>query len=275
MSIQHILFPFDFSPPGFQAARYVQAAAERFSARVTLITVVAAVFDISDTLRVEQDLQARLEGALTEELAGVTVERIATQGEPAERIVEFAHSNGVDLIMMPTYGCGFFRNLLIGSVTAKVLHDARCPVWTSAHAEQQQSRPAPQSVLCAVGGTDGTAALMEWAARFSDGAGATLELLHVIPPVNEWLALPGERGFQEELRHEAWRKLEALSQATGVNAPLRIAAGPVAATVAAEARREGADLVIIGRGSLQSPLGRLRTHAYGIVQKSPCPVLSV
>ena len=32
---------------------------------------------------------------------------------------------------------------------------------------------------------------------------------------------------------------------------------------------------VLGRGSLQAPLGRLRTHAYGIIQRSPCPVLSV
>jgi nucleotide-binding universal stress UspA family protein len=275
MSIQHILFPFDFSPPGFQAAGYVRATAERFGARVTLLSVIASVFDINDSLRVQQDLQSRLDGALTTELAGVAVERIVALGEPAEKIVEFAHSNQVDLIMMPTYGCGFFRSLLIGSVTAKVLHDARCPVWTAAHAEQQQSRPAPHAVLCAVGGTDGTAALIEWAGEFSEGAGATLELLHVVPPISEWLALPGEKQVQQQLHEEAHRKLGALRESTGVDVPLRVAAGPVVSTVAEEARQKGADLVIIGRGSLQSPLGRLRTHAYGIIQKSPCPVLSV
>jgi hypothetical protein len=30
----------------------------------------------------------------------------------------------VDLIMMPTHGVGTFRSFLVGSVTAKVLHDA-------------------------------------------------------------------------------------------------------------------------------------------------------
>lgn len=275
MTTKHILFPFDFSPPGFQAANFVRAAAERIGARVTLIGVIGPVPDISDAQRMEQDLQSRLDSALGEELAGVAVERITTLGDPAGKIVEFAHANQVDLIMLPTYGLGFFRSLLIGSVTAKVLHDARCPVWTAAHAEEQRARPAPRTILCSVGGTHGTAALIEWAGEFSERMGATLKLLHVVPPISEWLALPGERELQERLREEAHRELGAMRKSTGVDVPLRIATGPIAATVAEEARQDEADLVIIGRGSLQSPLGRLRTHAYGIIQRSPCPVLSV
>ncbi len=54
-------------------------------------------------------------------------------GDPAQVITAFAHTQGVDLIMMPTHGYGPFRRLLLGSVTAKVLHDAECPVWTAVH----------------------------------------------------------------------------------------------------------------------------------------------
>jgi len=45
--------------------------------------------------------------------------------------------------------------------------------------------------------------------------------------------------------------------------------------VTEEARQEGADLVILGRGAIHETLGRLRTHARGIIQHSPCPVISV
>jgi len=34
-------------------------------------------------------------------------------------------------------------------------------------------------------------------------------------------------------------------------------------------------LIVIGRGVLQGTLGRLRTHAYGIIRNAPCPVISV
>jgi hypothetical protein len=50
--------------------------------------------------------------------------------------------------------------------------------------------------------------------------------------------------------------------------------GDIVPTVAEEARQD-TDLVLIGRGSISSTLGRLRTHAYGIIQTSPWPVVSV
>ena len=64
-------------------------------------------------------------------------------------------------------------------------------------------------------------------------------------------------------------------KAAGVDVPYRVAVGDITLTVAEEARREQADLVIVGRGSVSEPFGRLRTHVFGIIQQSPCPVLSV
>ena len=193
--------------------------------------------------------------------------------------MDFAHdaakNGGVDLIMIPTHGTGLFRSLLLGSVTAKVLHDAKCPVWTATHAEEQQSPAVPRTILCAVDGTSKTPALIQWAVEFAQRVGANLKLLHVVPPISDWLALPSERELQEQVREEARAKIIAIQRTAGMDVPVRVAVGQIADTVTEEARQEGADLILIGRGSLQSSLGRLRTHAYGIIQKSPCPVLSV
>ena len=37
--------------------------------------------------------------------------------------------------------------MLIGSVAAKILHDADCPVWTSAHVEEPHGAPEGFRVL--------------------------------------------------------------------------------------------------------------------------------
>lgn len=284
-TIKHILFPFDFSQQGVLAAPFVRTAASRHGARVTLMSVVPPVWDIPsgempvvldvDPKKMEDDLRLRLDSALTKELEGVCIQRMVDYGDPARKITDFAHSHAVDLIMMPTHGCGLFRSMLIGSVTAKVLHDASCPVWTATHAEEQHSKDVPGTIIYAVDGTPKTPALLQWAAEFSQRMGATLKLLHVVPPISDWLGLPSERELQEEAREEARAKIDSLQKSAGVNLPLRVAVGQIANTVTEEARQEGADLIIIGRGTLQSSLGRLRTHAYGIIQKSPCPVLSV
>ena len=70
--------------------------------------------------------------------------RVIAEGEPAREIIRYAHENEVSLIMMPSHGFGPFRRFMIGSTTAKVLHDAHIPVWTDAHVEGLLRELAPQ-----------------------------------------------------------------------------------------------------------------------------------
>ena len=230
---------------------------------------------VQDPDELNRQLEQRLAETLVQELAGIQVDRTAVTGDPAQQITEFAHNQKVDLIMMPTHGFGLFRNLLLGSVTAKVLHDSMCPVWTSAHAEKQESPHLPQKVLCAIDGGSESITVLQWAAEFCRDLGASLNLLHVVGPASDLLAIPSERELQENLRQAARKHIEEILKSSGVDAPFRVAVGVVAATIAEEARQEGAHLLLLGRGSLQSKMGRLRSHEYGIIQSSPCPVVSV
>lgn len=232
---------------------------------------------VMDLDELKSDLQARLDETLVKEFAHLPVQRIAELGDPAEVIIRFAHSEGVDMIMMPTHGYGPFRRLLLGSVTAKVLHDAQCPVWTGAHMEKppMHERLAWRSVLCAVDGTPKSTPVMEWAAQFSKETGAALRLVHVVPGAEAWPERQLDQEFESDLRKTAREKIECLQRSVGVKAPLCIATGEVAEATRDEARRHGADMIVIGRGVLDETLGRLRTNAYGIIRQAPCPVVSV
>jgi hypothetical protein len=68
---------------------------------------------------------------LKSEFHNIPTTRLMREGDPARAIIEYAEDEKVDLIMMPTHGYGPFRRFLLGSVTAKVLHDVKCAVWTS------------------------------------------------------------------------------------------------------------------------------------------------
>lgn len=54
------------------------------------------------------------------------MKRVLRSGEPAAEIVAYANNHDSDLIIMPTHGYGVFRRRLLGSITAKVLHDSDC-----------------------------------------------------------------------------------------------------------------------------------------------------
>jgi nucleotide-binding universal stress UspA family protein len=261
--------------------------AQRFGARITLMSVVPPFWqtgsgDLSGALVVDMDelkhdSEMRLEGAFTREFADLTVDRFAEIGDPAEVITRYAHTQGADLIMMPTHGYGPFRSLLLGSVTAKVLHDAQCPVWTATHMEDPPAltHVAGRNILCAIDATPKSSPLMEWAAEYAKFTGGALRLVHVVSGVQGWPERQLDREFEETLRAQARETIEKLQKSVGLKTPLCVAVGDVAGAVREEAERHNSDLIIVGRGLLDETMGRLRTHVYGIIRHAPCPVLSI
>jgi nucleotide-binding universal stress UspA family protein len=286
MLIKHILFPMDFSPRCCEAAAYVKTIATQFGAKVTLISGAPFSYAavgypelpvVIDTDELLQDVKERLNSALVTEFAGLQVERVAAVGEPAQVITNFARTSKVDLIMMPTRGYGPFRTLLLGSTTAKVLHDAECPVWTAAHIEDPPDggHITPRAILCAVDGTGKSEGLIEYAAELAEELEATIRLVHVVPGCATGAARQADAEFEQYMLMQAHKAIESLQKKAGLQGPLCVSVGDIAEGIRAEAQRHAADLVVIGRGVLHEKLGRLRTHAYGIIRRSPCPVLSV
>jgi hypothetical protein len=98
-----------------------------------------------------QRAQNYLDQAMGPELDGIAVSRVLLRGDPAHEIVRTARDRNVDLIVMSTHGYGAFYRFLLGSVTAKVLHESPCPVWTGAHLEETPAREfSIRRVLCSV-----------------------------------------------------------------------------------------------------------------------------
>ena len=283
LNIERILFPIDFSERCCNAAPFVEAMARQYKAKVTLLSVADAVYYaplaepggpiVVNTELVRDDLKSRLDSALRNEFIGLEVERVAEVGDPAQAIADYAETHRADLIMMPTHGYGRFRQFLLGSVAAKVLHDAQCPVWTAAHTSDPLYRNLLpyRSILCAVDGLPDSPDLVKWAGEFANDAGANLRLAYVLQGMKDF---PSPQ-YREELRLEAEEKLDQFQEGLGFHVPASILFGPVAESIREEALRRAADLVIIGRGVIHEKLGRLRTHAYGIIHRAPCPVLSV
>jgi nucleotide-binding universal stress UspA family protein len=280
-NIKHILFPIDFSDRCCSAVPFVEAMASRYQAKITLLSaalpiIYAGIGDpggpIVDTGTLLGELQERLDNTLTRQFANFHVDRVVELGDPAQMITSYAHKHAVDLIMMPTHGYGPFRRFLLGSVTAKVLHDVHCPVWTAAHVDEKPCRDhlACRKILCAIDATPKSVALMKWAADLARDLGASLHLTHAVP-ATDWYDSRDAADFLDGAR----QVIGKLQESAGVDAPLCVIRGDVAFGVEEEARRHRSDLVIIGRGVAQETLGRLRTHSYGIIRQSVCPVISV
>lgn len=285
--MKNILFPVDFSPQCDGAAQFVQAYAQRFEAHVSMLHVLEsrdyvltgpefAGIDIADLrARYRAHARHRLDGYLPDAFPGTLASRVLAEGDPATRIVEQSVNENADLIMMPTHGLGPFRRYVLGSVTAKVLHDAACPVWTAVHLE---AAPPAQAVtfnhiLCALDFGAQSEALLEWVRRFAGDA--TITLVHAVPATD---AIP-EKYFNieyfAELCRMAKEDMEQLQAKAGTDYHSLLRGGSPAKVIAEAAAELSADLVVIGRGAAKEGLGRLRAQAYGVIRTSPCPVVSV
>jgi nucleotide-binding universal stress UspA family protein len=272
-----ILFPVDFSDRALGASRFVEALTGRFEAELILLHVAEPVpyYGFPESMA---HLEKRLAAFQRDELRQYRVQRVLDRGDDAaERILELSRAENVDLIMMPTHGFGPYRRFILGSVTAKVLHDADCPVWTGVHLEQ-----APpledlhiRKVVCAVDLNPDCERVMGWAKQITAEYQASLQLVHATPAYETRPACYFDADLRAELAAEAQREVRKRMEAQGIEAEIEVKGGEVAHVVSCTAQRCHADLVVIGRRSERGLAGRLRANAYSIIRQSPCPVISV
>jgi nucleotide-binding universal stress UspA family protein len=290
MNIQEIVFPVDFSAGGVDACPYVAAVAQRFQAKLTLLHVLEILpLNSSPLDRMYTTDEAELEQRKEETRNALAAFRhqylpqadaqvCVTIGEPAEAIVAYGGSTEGRLIVMPTHGYGPFRRMLLGSVTAKVLHDSKCPVLTGPHFEkaiQPKEWFAMQRLLCAVSLDWETDAVLKTAAALAVRLNAELSVVHVITPVEEGLLPLMDPGSPPLSTESVERDMQDALRRTGASGQVHVAVGEVSRQVASIAREHHADLVIVGRGGAPELPGRLGSHGYAIVRRSPCPVLCV
>jgi len=82
---------------------------------------------INDYYR-EQGMAALQSTRAALDAAGLPYQYHISVGTPAEAIVQYAHEQNVDQIVMGRHGQGAVKTLLLGSAVNKVLHLASCPV---------------------------------------------------------------------------------------------------------------------------------------------------
>jgi nucleotide-binding universal stress UspA family protein len=213
-----------------------------------------------------------------DQLQDLDVRRVLYDGDPADVIVGFAKSEKIDLIAMPTHGYGVFRRFLIGSVTAKVLHDVSCPVLTGVHMEEQPAAKLAKfsDILCAIDLGPQSPDALKWASQLAADLHAQLDVVHALPPLSPGAELLFSGDWRTEVANIARQDVEKLLSTSGVGAAtVHIQEGEAAKAVCSFAKEGGSDLLVIGRGPQDRMAGRLTTHAYAIIRESPGPVISI
>jgi nucleotide-binding universal stress UspA family protein len=286
MPFKNILFPVDFSERSRAIVPHVQAACDRFRSTLTLLHIVQVplmaygavdspvVFNYPLDQVIDEAEQRLRDFARL--FPGISVNCIVEEGDPAACIAGMAKEWGNDLIMMPTRGHGPFRAALLGSVTAKVLHDAHCAVWTDSHCENTTLNHTDwRKIVCAIDTETEAVRLIRCAADLAKERRATVYLAHAVPSPEAGAARYMGGDLTEFLKEDARKTIAGMQQEMGTKFGVCLEAGGISEVVAHAAHAHDADLVLIGRGLLPAFAGRLRSHVYSIVRDMPCPVLSV
>lgn len=112
--------------------------ARRHDAAVHVLYVVddRAFFTLATELvdDVVGELETKGEEALAEarrrfESEGLDVTSAIRRGSPAEEIIDYVETRGIDVVTMGTHGSNYRENM-VGSVSARVVADAPVPVLT-------------------------------------------------------------------------------------------------------------------------------------------------
>lgn len=282
--IKKILFPVDGSASSLGAVKHVHIFADHFKAE-TILLHAAGTQETQASQHEVSAAKTRIAELFAGELAVLNAEIICTPGDPAASIRDLTHSWQPDLVMMPTRGRGEYRRHLLGSVTAKVLCDLDCPVWTSVHAESalSASRIQYRRILCAVDLLEHSAHVLAWAKWLAAEYGSSLGIVHAMTTVDPSF-LPGHidpalgeagSGYSLYMTERAQKGLAALQAEVESTGEIFVVAGSPVSAVPDVAGRFDADLAVIGRRSGGAISHDVFHDASAILRSMPCPVISI
>jgi nucleotide-binding universal stress UspA family protein len=207
--------------------------------------------------------------------AGSVVKKLK-KGLPGEVILTTAEKVKADLIVLGSRGLGPVKELLLGSVSHRVLTYASCPTLII-----NRSMPSLRHILMAVQGPEDAAAITKFLARRPFRKPTQITVLTVLPfdqPL--FPARHPEAGSLKEkfmtAGHSFLEKVVADLAALRIQATGRTLIGAPALAILEEAAASKPDLILMGtrgrRGLTRLLLGSV-SHA--VLHRTPCPVLIV
>ncbi len=282
---ERIVLATDFSPHATVARDVAKWLAQIHNAHLWVVTVLEPVEEPLDWIdqppgipswkwqKKLRKLQQKLEREKRDKLdewvadlreAGLEVTEVVREGDPDKEIVAVAEEVGADLIVMGSHSRRNFWDVVLGSVTAKVIREAPCPVMVVSHRPPHPGT-LPHRVLVAVDFSPYAQAAARMAAQLALRGDHRVTFITVIS---------GEM-TEEEARERLDEFLQDV-RAQGLQADVLIRRGDVVKEICKAAVDVEADAIIMGshssRGIGEKLLGNVPE---GVSRCAPCPVLIV
>jgi len=291
LKIERILCPTDFSDFSERAYDYGLSLARHYNAELYLLHVVRPViigypeYAIPDSvnefygeLREHAEDQLR-EFAKVHAEGGVQARVAVEEGVVTESILDFAHKNSVDMIVMGTHGRRGFQRLTLGSVSERVLRRAGCPVLAvrrPAHdfvAPESKGEPVHlRKILFCSDFSECSERALKYALSLATEYKSELTLLHVL----EHAPSPEERDVEDaRVVHLLEGKIPEEAR-TSCSVRTIVRTGKPYEEIVKLAEQEQTDLIVVGvRGRNVLDLALFGSTTHRVLQLGPCPVLAI
>lgn len=297
---RNILFPTDFTPHARAALKYAAAFAREGEGRIVLFsvqggTVPANLLTLPERIFEEPDkrwlrqLRADVKDVMADPLlAGLEVEPIIVEGEPAPEIERAVREFNIDLVTIVTHGRKGLTRALWGSTAEEIISEAPCPVLTIRPPQHDfvehrgsNTEIRLNRVLLATNFRTTANAASQMAVALAARAGAELHVIYVISDYVGQMAemFPEASGPPlSRLREFVEERMQNFVRDNGGRATTHIAEGRPYEEIVRLAMKSDFDLIVIGTSVHASLFGGapvLGPDIERVVRNSPCPVLSV
>jgi nucleotide-binding universal stress UspA family protein len=205
-----------------------------------------------------------------ESSAEVTVEHhLLEDAEPAGAIARLCGRGAYDLVVAPPAARETPWLPWRRSVRAAIVRRSPVPVWTTG--ARHPGLPSPRPILrvgCDVSLETGGDAHARWAAAFAKRLGASLHLVHVVPPLDDGTIADAFASDRPLLPEAAHARLQAFMAAEGLEASTDVVVGSRNRVIRRLVQARAIDLLCIS--ATDALFGRQMSPG---LRALPCPVM--
>jgi nucleotide-binding universal stress UspA family protein len=299
MDLSTILVPTDFSSTAENALAYAADLAERTGAALHVLHVINQQnpewYDLADPLDMVDDLRRQLRNQAQYKLANLDAETevetkitIEISFDVASSLHDYIDSRDVDLLVIGAHGRTGVREMVLGSLTEKMLRHAACPVLAvGQHVPWEDTRRELEvvSMLAPVDFSDSSKYALRMAKSFADLYKTQLDVLfvaeeRVVPQFHDTgLPTMGVVRMDPDIVARAEPAIEQLAaDVGGPDVPItpRVREGRAAQAITDFATERDSDFIVLATRGL-SGLQRIFVGSVTerVVRATPCPVLVV
>ncbi|HJU80039.1 MAG TPA: universal stress protein [Nitrososphaeraceae archaeon] len=134
----NVLVPVDGSDNSYRALDAALLLSEKLGSNITVVNVMEQVpithiesekllSELLEAYKKEnQEILSKCSRIAAEK--GLSIKTLLLQGNPASVILDYCNKENFELVIMGSRGMGKFKQLILGSVSSKIVHHCQCAV---------------------------------------------------------------------------------------------------------------------------------------------------